>query len=69
MKKLKAEAVLEVGGGWAVKVQSKPGTKWFTIADCYLNPLVGNAKETAEIIARALNTLDEKRENTKGKHE
>lgn len=60
MNKLKAKVVLEVGGNWTVKVQNKPDTKWFTIADCYLNPLVGDARETAKSIARALNKLSTK---------
>jgi len=44
-------------GGWQVKIPSgiKSAKKWFTVCDCYLNPLTGNAEETAIKIAQLLN--------------
>lgn len=44
-------------GWWTVKIPSgiKSSSKWFTVCDCYYNPMTGDAEETAIKIAQLLN--------------
>lgn len=39
--------------GYEVKI--KLGKKWYTIADCYSVPKIGDASENAELITKLLN--------------
>lgn len=42
---------------WSVRIPNKhkAATKWFTVAECYCNPMTGDARETAVKIAALLN--------------
>lgn len=52
---------VRVGAGyyamWTVRIPNKhkAATRWHTVAECYLNPMTGDAKETAIKIAQLLN--------------
>ena len=38
-----------------IEVKTKIGKRWYTIADCYAVPNLGDASMTGELIARLLN--------------
>jgi len=52
-----AHAVKVDGQVWQVRVpnRNKDASKWFTVCDCYINPMTGEQKETAIKIAQLLN--------------